>query len=48
MTIGTEDRQAEDVAAEIFEAMRGRGMLERAKDSVSPARSARRGSHLGL
>jgi chloramphenicol 3-O-phosphotransferase len=32
MIIGTEDRQAEDVAAEIFEAMRGRGMLERAND----------------
>jgi chloramphenicol 3-O-phosphotransferase len=28
MIIGTEDRRAEDVAAEIFEAMRGRGMLE--------------------
>jgi hypothetical protein len=28
MIIGTEDRQAEDVAAEIFEVMRGRGMLE--------------------
>ncbi len=30
MIIGTEDRQAEDVAAEVFEAMRGSGMLERA------------------
>ncbi len=29
MVVSTEDRQADDVAAEIFEAMRGRGMLER-------------------